>query len=923
MRSLLSKSIKIKNYYAGEIYGYKLGTRDYLSFNDAVLDDSLLSRWLKKNGMTVEKNSTNDLICIDFSFGHNDFEGEVTKLNRMIRKLEKKIDEIDISNGDKRKITEKHLLKDKIQCYTRAKEKIKELNEINPEIFKKVSKNDMRVEFYTKKSDSLNNKVEIDGIDYEMLYRSTSKAKTGKTTFINKDLYNETYNWMTMGLGDLENNNKIVEMSAYMGLVASSIIDTIKIKPSEILFLEDQKSECEEIANIVYVENGICKVKQEETTISNWLWDGMSLIDSDFLEEHIKQNGVELNSMVLLRNHFFKSCAFKTHIQKFMKERFEDDYETKTLIDMFGAKKAKNIKLIVTDKSLKWLKFADLMGENPYKYWCGRLKEDGYIFGIVKTDHPSKLGSVQKMSAQMINSLELTRGREEEEIKEIVKHGVERVVNIKADNNEYVKFLREKATSINHYNMLADLYIYNNKFANNKWWKTEKRKVIHDYVETLRRGEIPVSGDNLTVIGNPYSLLLHAIGENWKDDNTLVNEDGAIQCYTKKFDSDKYITGFRSPHNSPHNILYLHNMKSDILDNYFDFSENVIVINMIKTTAQSRANSMDMDSDFIFATNNPIITDIGKRCYKKHETIINAIEEKPKKYINKKESYAKMDNELAKAQDTIGKSSNLAQRALSWAYDEYSKTGEFNKDLEENIIILATLAQVAIDQCKKSFEIDPDKEVKRIQKLYVMKEKKSPRFMHWTNKIKKINTKEYKCPMDLLEKEIDSISNNDSPTGYENQLYFNLVKGKANSRHKNIIRGLIEDYDNKIKEHYAEAYKSRPKNDDKENYEIELLNAANRLSEEINRIKIDDKTMNRLIAEVFVEKNSIFAKYRRKLLNALYNKHNDKSKFLSNFNNAEIVLEKIKKQKEEKEKAKKKSSKLQNEKVKKHKKLSK
>ncbi|MDF2844044.1 MAG: hypothetical protein K0R00_2470, partial [Herbinix sp.] len=687
-----------------------------------------------------------------------------------------------------------------------------------------------------------------------------------------------------------------------------------------ILFLEDRESECKAEANIVKVKNGICVVEPEETTISNWLWDGMSLIDSDFLEEHIKQNGVELNSMVLLRNHFFKSCAFKTRIKLFMQERFGEDYETKTIKDMFGTKKAKDIKLIVTDKSLKWLKFTNLMGDNPYKYWCDRLKEDGYIFGIVKTDHPSKLGSVQKMSAQMINSLELTRGKEKEEIKEIAKLGTERVVNIKADNDEFIKFLREKATLINHYNMLADLYEYNKEFANNKWWKTEKRKVIHDYVETLRCGEIPVSGDNLTVVGNPYALLLHAIGENWEDDNTLVHEDGAIQCYTKRFDSDKYITGFRSPHNSPHNILYLHNMKSDILDHYFDFSKNIIVVNMIKTTAQSKANSMDMDSDFIFATDEPTITNIGKVCYLKYKTIVNSIKEMSKEYINEKESFAKMDSELAKAQDTIGKSSNLAQRALSWIYDEYSRTGKVNKGLENNIIILATLAQVAIDQCKKGFEIDPEKEVKRIQESYIMKGKKSPRFMHWTNKIKKINTKEYKCPMDLLEKELDDISNNDSPTGYENQLYFNLMEGKANSRHKNIIRDLIEDYDNKIKEHYAETYKSRPKNDDKENYEKELLNAASRLSEKINRIKLDDKTMNRLIAEVFVEKNSIFAKYRRKLLNALYNKHDDKSKFLSNFNNAEIVLEKIKIQNEEEEKAKKKSSKLQNEKVKKHKK---
>jgi hypothetical protein len=455
----MKQSIKIKSYYAGEIYGHKLGTRKYLSPKDAVLSDSLLSRWLKKHGMEVSKNETKDIICLDFKFGHNDYEGERVKLNRSIKRVEKDIRKVEekhnkgieeIENNpdlnDKQKEFRKGKLKktkelrvlqlnDKKKAYEKAQEDIKKLNESNPDIFMKVSKNDMRVEFYTKKSDILDNKVKLDKIEYDMLYRSTSKAKTGKATFINSDLYKDTYEWMTMGLGNLADNKKIVEMSAYMGLVASSIIDDIKIKPSEILFLKDQESEYIADANIVKVKNGICVVEPDETTVSNVLWDGMSLIDNEFIEEHIKQtkDKVELNGMILLRNHFFKSCAFKTRIKDFMIDQFGEDYENKTLTDMFGKKKAKDIKLIVTDKSLKWLKFKELMGNTDleaYKYWCDRLKKDGYIFGIVKTDHPSKLGEVQKMSAQMINSLELTRGQETEEIKTIAKQAIERVVNM-------------------------------------------------------------------------------------------------------------------------------------------------------------------------------------------------------------------------------------------------------------------------------------------------------------------------------------------------------------------------------------------------------------------------------------------------------------------------------------------------------------
>lgn len=34
--------------------------------------------------------------------------------------------------------------------------------------------------------------------------------------------------------------------------------------------------------------------------------------------------------------------------------------------------------------------------EAPVNYWCDRVDADGSYWGVVKTDHPSKLGSVQQ-----------------------------------------------------------------------------------------------------------------------------------------------------------------------------------------------------------------------------------------------------------------------------------------------------------------------------------------------------------------------------------------------------------------------------------------------------------------------------------------------------------------------------------------------
>ena len=118
------------------------------------------------------------------------------------------------------------------------------------------------------------------------------------------------------------------------------------------------------------------------------------------------------NGMALLRNHFFKACAFRTNIQKFFKDYCEEhgiDYESYQIKDMFGIwHYAKDIKIITSDNAIKFKKFVDLIGSTvplAYEYWCDRVRNDGCIFGIVKSDHPSKLGKVQKSSYQMLNTL--------------------------------------------------------------------------------------------------------------------------------------------------------------------------------------------------------------------------------------------------------------------------------------------------------------------------------------------------------------------------------------------------------------------------------------------------------------------------------------------------------------------------------------
>ena len=61
--------IKIKNISAAMLYEVNLGTREYFTYTEAMLNNSLFSSFLLKNGMKVHKESTRDIICLDYDFG--------------------------------------------------------------------------------------------------------------------------------------------------------------------------------------------------------------------------------------------------------------------------------------------------------------------------------------------------------------------------------------------------------------------------------------------------------------------------------------------------------------------------------------------------------------------------------------------------------------------------------------------------------------------------------------------------------------------------------------------------------------------------------------------------------------------------------------------------------------------------------------
>lgn len=578
------------------MYDVNLGVRDYFSYTEAMFNNSLFLTFLEQNGLNIYKGeSTRDIICLDFDFGTRSYEEEHKRIEELLWK----------SSGE---------LRDHLELALKKIENNKSLYDAKKreEIRDDFYNNGVSVTYKIKNKDGSLKSQET--IHYRMLYRTSAKAKLGQVIFINSELYEVAYDWLTMGLGKKMNNEnaKIVEMSAYAPLTTSTIVGKKYIPVENILILKDQDSFFKTAALIVRADeytdssgsvNKKCVVDKMETEVKNTLWDGMGLIESSYFSDcqnaYDPSKTEKINGMALMRHHWFKMCGFKAHIQLFFKdwcEKTGNDYETYQVQDMFGHwHYLKDIKVITTDNAIKWKKFKELMGgslEAAYDYWCEKVNENDCIFGVVKTDHPSKLGEYQQLSYQMVNTLPCTK----DDVRDIAKTSIEYVELLKKDNDEFEKFLRKNANEVNHYEMMADLYTHNKEFGNSTFFRYEKSKIISAYVHKLRKGKIIVNGDNLTTCGNPYALLLYSVGEDFENDPTLKPEDNIIQCYTKRFENDEKLCAFRNPHNSPNNICYFHNVYSPEMERYLDFSKNIIAVNNIGTDFQARSNGSDHDS---------------------------------------------------------------------------------------------------------------------------------------------------------------------------------------------------------------------------------------------------------------------------------------------------------------------------------------
>lgn len=584
--------------------------------------------------------------------------------------LDYSLDLIELEKCYEKKYRKKFYFEDKYKNkYTLAVINLKFTYNYKNENDKKETKNlkELREHFYEQG-------FNLGGVRYVRYKRSSGSSRQGKCLFISEKLLKHMSEWGECGLKPTED---LASWEAYKSLSLSSLKDVIKIPLNGILFISDCKSEFLEEVVCVEEKDGL-QATAKETLITNDIWDGESLLD-----ESLFKGDYATKHMLLLRNKFFKSCGFKTGLQKWFRDKgiSLEDLKKRGFITL--ATDINQIVMVTTPNSMKFLKF--MQGgftENNVRKWADKVD---CTFGVVKYDKYTKFfdGKMVQSSYQFINTLGLTEAQAEELLKpskdylttirndyDFMRYhfsDVSKREKIKDDETEYEEIsdgLAERSE------VIFTLMKINCGFEDTLIYNNFRNKVIESQKNKLKQGHILLSGTNATLFGNGPEMLMALSGEfdiNNTKNTAKVLGTGEIAC--KKFGHDEKLVCARSPHITMGNLYCVTNNLSGDIWNYFDLGENIVCVNAIGENIQQRLNGCDYDSDAMLITNDKLIVETAFKQKDLFKVPVCGI----KSGKSKKQTLAELDHSTS--ENKIGNIVNLSQKLNSILWDNGEQTG--------------------------------------------------------------------------------------------------------------------------------------------------------------------------------------------------------------------------------------------------------
>lgn len=616
--------------------------------------------------------------------------------------LDYSLDRIELEKAYKRICRKKFSFQDKSgNEYTLAVINVKFNYTYKPENGKPVKIKDLRAHFYQ-------NGFCLDGVHFLRYKRSAGSSREGKCLFIDERLYKAMDKWSGCGL---KAQTDLASWESYKALSLSSIKGTINIPLDGILFVPDYKSIFTEEVVSVELKDGKLIAEQKQTEITNDIWDGESLLD-----ERVFENGYADKHMLLLRNKFFKSCAFRTKLQKWIKDKniTLDDLKTRgfTL-----ATDVSQIVMVTTPNSLKYLKFAGGLSEKNIRKWTESVND---TFGVVKWDKGTRFfhGDMVQSSYQLLNTLGLDKAQAEKLLQPSFNY-----ISLIRNDGEFMRYhftdayarekdgeekkvpdgLAERADVIFKLLYSCSFFDYTALYAN------FRNDVVSGLKTNLRRGHILLNGTNATLFGNGPELLKHIAGER------VTSELKKGQIYSKRFANGAKLLCVRSPHITMGNLYCVENNLNGDIWNYFDLGKNIVCVNAIGENIQQRLNGCDYDSDAMLITDDKLLVEAAEKHKENFKVPVCGIPSMSK--IG--QTLAELDHDTS--ENKIGEIVNLSQKLNSIIWDEIHHGAPVEKILGiyNDVCKLAVLSGLEIDKAKRAYDnVNVGKELSALRKKY-------------------------------------------------------------------------------------------------------------------------------------------------------------------------------------------------------------
>ena len=695
--------------------------------------------------------------------------------------LDNSLDSATLETAYKRVCRKKFSFADKYDnAYTLAVVNVKFNYVYKPEGGKPVNLKALREHFYT-------NGFCVDGVHYVRYKRSAGSSREGKCLFIDERLFRAMNKWSDCGLKEQKD---LASWESYKALSLSSVKGTVEIPLEGILFVPDYKSTFTEEVVSVEIKDGSLCAEQKQAQITNDIWDGESLLDESLFAGNYADK-----HMLLLRNKFFKSCAFRTKLQKW----FADKHITLSDLKVRGfvtlADDIAQIVMVTTPDSLKYLKFAGGLSEKNIKQWAAHTNG---TFGVVKWDQPTRFfrGKMVQSSYQLLNTLPLT----EEEVHSLLQPSIDYVALLRKDT-DFMRyhfsdaFAREKDGEEEQQDGLAERadviftllhnYPY---FDETALYANFRSDVVRSLKERLKCGHILLNGTNATLFGNGPELLKYLAGEE------MIPELKPGQVRSERFADGAKLLCARSPHITMGNLYCAENALGGGIWDYFDLGENIVCVNAIGENIQQRLNGCDYDSDTMLITDDALLVSAAERYNGTFKVPVCNIQAE----VKTEQTLAALDHDTSV--NKIGEIVNLSQKLNSILWDELHNGADEQEihSIYSDICKLAVLSGLEIDKAKHTFEnIRVSKELTALRKKYA---RPSPQFFTEIDERKTKQYAFYHTAMDYLYAQVKKLHFRKGREQYEvyrpisSNLSYNISSGNATEyRHKDKIVQIIDE----------------------------------------------------------------------------------------------------------------------------------